>query len=134
MRNLIISSFHNLKKSDKLVKAQYRIEHKKVLDSFLLDIPIVKPGKMYGHPAYYIGGKLFASLFMEGVCIKVPESLINELIKKEGIEPFRPMGRKMREWILITREKSEEYLNDQEIFEKSIEYVASLANIDFKKQ
>jgi len=134
LRNLIISSFHNLKKSDKLVKAQYRIEHKKVLDSFLLDIPIVKPGKMYGHPAYYIGGKLFASLFMEGVCIKVPESLINELIKKEGIEPFRPMGRKMREWILITREKSEEYLNDQEIFEKSIEYVASLANIDFKKQ
>lgn len=117
-----------------MAKAKFRIEHKKVLDSFLLDIPIVKPGKMYGHPAYYIGGKLFASLFMEGVCIKVPESLVNELIKREGIEPFRPMGKKMREWILITRDKSEEYLNDQEIFEKSIEYVASLANIDFKKQ
>ena len=117
-----------------MVKAQYRIEHKKVLDSFLLDIPIVKPGKMYGHPAYYIGGKLFASLFMEGVCVKVPESLKNELIKREGIEPFTPMGRKMREWILITRGKSEDYLMDQEIFEKSIEYVASLANIDFKKQ
>ena len=116
-----------------LVNVQYNLEHKKVLDSFLLEIPMVKPGKMYGHPAYYIGGKLFASLFMEGVCVKVPESLVRELLKRECIVPFTPMGRKMREWILINRKKSEDYLNDREIFEKSIEYVASLANIEFKK-
>ena len=117
-----------------MTKAQFNLKHKEVLDTFLLDIPIVKPGKMYGHPAYYVGGKLFASLFMEGVCLKVPESLKNELIKKDGIEPFQPMGRKMREWILINRKKSEDYLNDKEIFEKSLEYVASLANIELKKK
>jgi hypothetical protein len=119
---------------DNMVKAQFNLNHKKVLDTLLLDIPFVKPGKMYGHPAYYIGGKLFASLFMDGVCVKVPESLVKELLRRESIIPFQPMGRKMREWILIIRDKSEEYLNDREIFEKSIEYVASLANIDMTKK
>jgi hypothetical protein len=110
------------------------LKHKDVLDIFLLKNPIVKPGKMYGHPAYYVGGKLFAALYMDGVCVKVPESLKNELLKKEEIVPFEPMGRKMREWILINRKKSEDYVKDKEIFEKSIDYVSSLANNKIKKK
>ena len=112
-----------------MVKAQFNLKHKEILDSFLLDMPLVKPGKMYGHPAYYVGEKLFASLYMEGVCVKVPESKVNELLKRDYIIPFQPMGRKMREWVQINRIKSEDYLKDKDIFEESIEYVASLANI-----
>jgi hypothetical protein len=112
----------------------YNLKHKDVLDSFLLNNPFVKPGKMYGYPAYYVGGKLFASLFMEGVCVKVPESLVNELIQKEGIVPFEPMGRKMREWVLINRNKSEEYVKDQDIFDASIEFVSSIAGLNLKKE
>ena len=117
-----------------MVKAQFNLKHKEVLDSFLLDIPIVNPGKMYGHPAYYVGGKLFSSLYMEGVCVKIPEQLKDDLLKRKEIIPFEPMGRKMREWILINRNKSEDYLKDQDIFEKSIEFVASLSNIKLKKK
>jgi len=112
-----------------MAKFQYNLKHKEVLDTFLLDNPLVKPGKMYGHPAYYVGGKLFASLFMEGVCVKVPEVLKNELLNGKEIVPFEPMGRKMREWILINRKNSKDYLKDQHIFEKSIEFVASIAKI-----
>lgn len=89
---------------------------------------------MYGHPAYYVGGKLFASLFDKGVCVKVPLALKNELLKRNEIEPFEPMGRKMREWILINREKPEDYLKDKYIFEKSIKFVSSLANIKLEKK
>lgn len=53
-------------------KVQFNIKHKEVIDTFLLNIPFVKEGTMYGHQANYVGGKLFASLFMEGVCIKIP--------------------------------------------------------------
>jgi len=116
------------------MKSEFNLKHKEVLDTFLLDIPIVKEGKMYGHPAYYVGGKLFASLFMKGVCVKVPEKYKDELLKKDGIEPFEPMGKKMREWILINREDSKDYLKDKEIFEKSLEYVASIAGIKIKKK
>jgi len=105
-----------------------------VLDSFLLDIPFVKPGKMYGHPAYYVGGKLFSSLFMDGVCVKLPESRVKKLIDNKAIFPFEPMGRKMREWILIVRGNSEEYLNDRSIFEESVEYVSSLTGLQIQKE
>jgi hypothetical protein len=117
-----------------LSNVQYNEKHKEILDSFLLDIPVVKPGKMYGHPAYYVGGKLFASLYMEGVCVKIPEIRVKELLKKDGILPFEPMGRKMREWIFIVREKSEEYIYDRFIFEESIEFVSSIAGLNLKKK
>jgi hypothetical protein len=34
----------------------------------------------------------------------------------------------MREWIQINREKSEDYLNDPEIFDTSIKFVSALGN------
>ena len=112
---------------------QYNKKHKVVLDSFLLGIPLVKPGKMYGHPAYYVGGKLFASLYMGGVCVKIPEPRVKELLEKDYIKPFEPIGRKMREWVLILRDNSEDYINDRYIFEEAIEYVSSLAGLQLKK-
>ena len=113
---------------------KFNEKHKESLDSFLLDSPIVNPGKMYGYPAYYVGGKLFASLYNDGVCIKIPEPRVKELLSKDGFFPFEPMGRKMREWIFITRENSEDYQKDRDIFEESIEFVSSLANIKMKKK
>jgi hypothetical protein len=117
-----------------LSRVEYNKKHKDILDSFLLDMSIVKPGKMYGYPAYYVSGKLFASLYMDGVCVKITETRVKELLKKDAIFPFEPMGRKMREWIYIVRKKSEEYLKDKKIFEESIEFVSTLANIKLKKK
>ena len=118
-----------------LSKAKYNEKHKDVLDSFLLNIPIVKPGKMFGYPAYYVGGKLFACVYEDAVGVKVPESLATELLKRKEIVHFQPLGRrKMREWIQINRNHSRDYLKDQEIFDASVEFVLSLANINLKKK
>ena len=109
--------------------AKFNIEHKRILDSFLLKIPGVVPGKMFGYPAYYINKKLFACLYENGVGIKIPENKVNELIGKKEIIYFQPLGRaKMREWIQINRENSEDYLKDQEIFKISIKFVSTLRN------
>ena len=107
-------------------KAQFNLKHKEVLDSFLLENMSVKPGKMFGHPAYYVDGKLFASLYMEGVCIKLPEPRVKELLTKEGYSLFQPMGRTMKQWIMITHKNSKDYLKDKTVFQESIEYVTSL--------
>ena len=96
-----------------LSKAQYNLKHKEVLDRFLLDKRLVRPGKMFGHPAYYIRKKLFASLYMDGVCVKLPESRVQELLRKEGYTSFEPMGRKMKEWIMITHKNSRDYLKEK---------------------
>ena len=115
-------------------KIQFNQKHKEILDSFLLEISRVVPGKMYGYPAYYIGGKRFASFYEDGVCVKVPEPLANELLERGNIEPFQPMGRKMREWIHINRQNSKDYLKDKDIFDASIKFVSSIARSNTKKR
>jgi hypothetical protein len=73
---------------------------------------------------YYIKKKLFACVYENGVGVKIPENKAYELFGKKGIIHFQPLGRaKMREWIQINREKSEDYLKDQEIFDISIKFV-----------
>jgi len=113
----------------KMAKAVFNEKHKEVIDPMLLSIPGVEAGKMFGYPAYYVNGKMFACLYENGVGMKVPEKLANDLIGKEGITPFVPLGRRrMKEWIQITRERSEDYLKDEPIFQSSVEYVSSLAS------
>lgn len=115
-------------------KIKYNEKIKPILDSLLLDISIVEPGKMYGYPAYYVKGKLFASLYNDGVCLKIPEKKVKELLKKEEYHLFEPMGRKMREWIFIVKDNPKDYINYKELFFESIEFVSSIANNKYKKK
>ncbi|HVP95616.1 hypothetical protein [Methanoregula sp.] len=108
--------------------AVYNPAHKAVLDDLLLAIPGVEPGKMFGYPAYYVKGKLFACVYENGVGIKVPATMAENLAGQTDITWFVPLGRrKMKEWIRIDREKSEEYRDDREIFSAAITYVSTLA-------
>lgn len=99
-----------------------------VLDKMLLDDRRVRPGKMFGYPAYYAGVKLAVCLYEGGVAVKLPADTAAELIRiDENITPFQPLGRpKMREWIQITLEDPMEYLNYREQFEQSIRFVLLL--------
>ena len=118
----------------KMDEKKYNEAHKKALDSFLLESPLVQPGKMFGYPGYYVRGKLFACLYEDGVGLKVPEPLALKLLEKENIIPFQPLGRrKMKEWIQINHATSKHYLQDIDIFKTSIEYVSSLSNRASKK-
>ena len=118
-----------------MTPATYNQKHKDILDSMLLHISVVQPGKMFGYPAYYVGGKLFACVFQDAVGIKVPESMANELLKREDIVHFQPLGRKkMREWVQINHKISKEYTQEQEIFDASIEFVSSLAGLHIERK
>jgi len=99
--------------------------HKELLDSFLLNIPGVSSGKMFGYPAYFVWKKMFACVYGDGVGLKLPEALANELIGRDGITFFQPMGRHiMREWVQINRAASADYLGDMDLFEHSVKFVA----------
>jgi hypothetical protein len=128
--------FRNIGKMvNQVTKAKFNQDHKNVLDSYLLNLSIVEAGKMFGYPAYYVGGKLFACVFEDGIGVKVPEEMANELLKREDIVRFQPLGRKkMREWIQINKIKSEEYLAEKKIFDESIKFVAKIAGIHLTKE
>jgi hypothetical protein len=99
-------------------------EHKKVLDALLLPMPIVRAGKMFGFPAYYVGKKLFASLYENGVGLKLPAETVSALLDGQTFIPFQPLGRRvMREWVQICRADSAGYTADLDLFRASIEFV-----------
>ena len=115
--------------------ARYNESHQRVLDTILLEMPLVKKGKMFGYPAYYIGAKLFACVYEDSVGLKVPEDLAQHLLKRKEITHFQPLGRrKMREWIQINRTHSEDYRQDKDIFEASFQHVAKIAKIEITKK
>jgi hypothetical protein len=107
---------------------RYNPEHKQVLDDLLLTHPLVQPGKMFGFPAYYVGKKLCMCLYEDGVGLKVPAETAARLLQSDpNAVPFMPLGRpKMREWVQINLERSEEYASYLALFEESIRYVHSL--------
>jgi hypothetical protein len=108
-------------------KAVFDIEIKKALDPVLLGIPGVTPGKMFGYPAYYINGKMLACLYEDGVGLKVSEAKAKELIGREGIIPFIPLGRnRMKQWVQINR-RPQDYARDAALFAEAAEYVGSIA-------
>ena len=65
------------------------------------ELPDTRAGKMFGHPALYARGKLFACAFGDGVGLKLPPEVVASLAQEESFEPFQPYGRRMREWTLL---------------------------------
>jgi len=105
--------------------ADFNPQHKAVLDDLLHGYPNVRPGKMFGFPAYYAGGKLCICLYERGVGVKLPEQSAAKLLKTDrNVIPFQPMGRrKMREWVQINLGRSEDYRQYKSVFEESIRHV-----------
>ncbi len=103
----------------------FNADHKTVLDDLLLGHPLVRPGKMFGFPAYYAGKKLCICLYEEGVGIKLPEQSAARLLQTDPhTSPFQPMGKpKMREWVQINLSRSEDYRQYEAVFEESIHYL-----------
>lgn len=103
-------------------------QHKAVLDDLLLGDHRVRPGKMFGYPAYYAGEKLAICLYDEGVGVKLPSAVAASLLETDpNVIPFQPLGRpKMREWVQINLQDSENYQQYQTVFEESIRFVLSL--------
>ena len=105
--------------------AHFNSDHKLVLDDLLLENPFIRPGKMFGFPAYYVGRKLCICLYEQGVGIKLPEkTALNILETDPNAIPFQPYGkRKMREWVQIDLKVSTDYKEYLPMFEESIRYL-----------
>jgi hypothetical protein len=80
---------------------------------------------MFGFPAYYVGRKLCICLYDQGVGVKLPERSATKLLETDGnAVPFRPYGKsKMREWVQINLNRSEDYRQYESVFDESIRYV-----------
>lgn len=62
--------------------------------------PPVERRKMFGMPAWFVGGNMFAFVFGQNIVVRLPEVEREKLLRKGGA-PFGPMGRPMREYIAM---------------------------------
>lgn len=109
--------------------AKFDPEIRNVLDRMFAVIPGINSGKMFGYPAYYIKGHMFACIYEKGVGIKVPPKKAEDLARTKGVTFFQPLGRtRMKSWIFIERNNPEDYRQDLSLFLVSIEYVSSAGN------
>ena len=109
-------------------KQKYRDDVLAAVSALLDGRPESTPRKMFGHPGFAVGGKMFACLYDEGVAVKLPEATAQAAITRPEIEAFRPYGKSMREWVLIAHEDLGAYAGDVDLFEAAIEYVAGVAS------
>jgi len=105
---------------------RYRDDVKDFLDELLLPIPGVKDGKAFGYPAFKVNGKIFMFVGGDGVSVKIPRARMADVMASdEAISQFSPGGNTVwKEWVTIVRETAEDYAQDLNLFEESVEYVA----------
>ncbi len=106
----------------------YRHDVMEVLDRLLTARPGVSRGKMFGFPAFYTRGKLFACVYGDGVGLKLPQTAIRRLEGKPGVTPFQPYGRaRMKEWIHIHHDQPVAFSEDAALIQASIRFVSRTA-------
>lgn len=107
-----------------MTKAKYIVEHKIVLDDLLLALPGVSAGVVFGLPCYKVSTGVFATLYDDGVGIKLPAARISKLLEQPDFVPFQPFGRNRgKEFVQINHDNSEDYRHDLALFEESMHYV-----------
>lgn len=101
-------------------------QHKTMMDALVTGMPGVKGSKAFGYPAYKVNGKVFAFVGGNGVAIKLPATRVQELIVGGDVmKPFEVAdGVVWREWVSIDRPQSDDYVQDIDLFEESVSFVA----------
>lgn len=84
-------------------------------------LPAATMGKMFGHPALYIAGKLSACAYGDGLGIKLPADTVQTLLARPGFSSFTPYGKApMREWIHIRATTASQTHTHLALFEQSM--------------
>jgi TfoX/Sxy family transcriptional regulator of competence genes len=107
---------------------KYRDDVLAAITDLLAERPEATPRAMFGHPGFAVGGKMFACLYEDGVAVKLPEAAAQAAVSRPGVQPFRPYGKSMREWVLIVHDDLAAYASDLDLFEAAIAHVAGVAS------
>jgi hypothetical protein len=104
---------------------EYNQQIKDVIDSLVTGMPGVKISRAFGYPAYKVNGRIFAFVG-DGLAIKLPEWRVKSLVGSQPeIRQFEVAdGIVWKAWLSIDRDTPDDYAQDMELIEESLQYVA----------
>jgi TfoX/Sxy family transcriptional regulator of competence genes len=83
--------------------------------------------RMFGYPAVFVNGNMFAGLHEEHLVMRLPDELRSEFLTLPGAVPFEPMpGRPMKEYVVAPALLLGDPQGLREWLERSLRYAASL--------
>ena len=87
-------------------------------------LPAVEPRKMFGYPAVFLNGNMFAGLFQDSVVLRLSADDRETL---PGATPFEPMpGRPMREYVVAPASVVDSTMQLRTWLERARTFAASL--------
>lgn len=107
--------------------SEFRDDVKEILDELLLGVPGVTGGQAFGYPAYKVGRKIFAFVGGSGLCIKLNEARVSELVaENDEMTIFTPDGTRMwKAWLSIDRTNADDYAQDMPLFMQAQEAIGA---------
>ena len=123
---LSILYYQSLAKENTMGK--WKKSSQKLIDQFydtLEAFDAVEMRKMFGYPCSFLNGNMFTGLHEENWVLRLSELDIEE-IKKQGAQPFVPMGRSMKEYVLIPALIKNNSIDLKGWIQRSLEFVSSL--------
>jgi TfoX/Sxy family transcriptional regulator of competence genes len=98
-----------------------------LFDSILPDDPAVERRKMFGFPAAFVNGNLFASAHQTQLVVRLPEDAYQELLAIPEAAAFEPMpGRVMRGYAVLPAPMHKRQDELRAWMNRGFQYVAAL--------
>jgi hypothetical protein len=87
-----------------------RLRYAEIADELAARDPDVTLGKMFGREVVKRHGKVVAGLGDDAMIFKLTDPAERErALGLPGAEPFRPMGRTMKEWVQVPAAQADEW-------------------------
>jgi TfoX/Sxy family transcriptional regulator of competence genes len=84
----------------------------------------IKP--MFGNLSAFVNGNMFMGLYGDDIFIRLPNEEQAELLDIRGSEAFAPMGRRMREYIILPKSFREKPAEISDWVGRSLEWALTL--------
>lgn len=103
----------------------FQLEAKAVLDRELLAPAEVSSRTMFGCPAYFVGDKLFACLYGEGVAVKLSADEARQWLEASPhAHPFQPYDRApVRGWVQFDHTSPKDVFEDLGAIRRAMAFV-----------
>jgi hypothetical protein len=107
------------------------MDRKSQIDSLLLKLPGVTAKKINKLDAYFVGNRMFACIYGDGVALRLPAHIATDLqFSRDNVVAFQPSGKaSSREWIQINRAEAADYENDLPLFNASLAFVKTSRSV-----
>lgn len=103
-------------------------------DKAFPDDPRAERRQMFGYPAGFVNGNLFAGLHQESLMVRLPPDPREELLRLPGAGPFEPMpGRPMAGYAVLPPEMARDPGAAAAWVRRAFEHTASLPPKEAKK-